>query len=370
MTTKKSDDLQPHRPIKIEASELGKMDISRLALFNHLTIKDYRGGVLDLRFLDEVPSITGLSTKVPGDGTLHVTTEEWILPTRPSVTALLLYGVQHDSSFIDSVSTWNLSVLALNEIDYTKGSYQHLNQLVVEHLVLRKCIFPNLPELKHVESIEIEDCDFEILDLNNISSKHLKKLDLDYRNLSNEHLSQIRQITSLEILILRGLRSNGPIRPALQDIDYSLLDEHPNLRSFRVTGIKGVFDIPRIPGLETLNLSSIESEEIDLSSLAESKNLRFLDISTHQKPLNHIDLSPLASCTQLKKLHLTDTKVGAIDLTPLLHIESLDNLFIFDSSDMKLFADSRFKDKVKSPSIKSLDKRGEFEWRFKFPDIL
>jgi hypothetical protein len=370
MTTKKSDDLPPYRPIEIEASELDKMDISKLASFNDLNIKDYRGGVLDLRFLDEAPTFVGFSVRVPDDDEAsHATTEEWILPTHPSVSGLSLFGVRPDSSSIEKFSAWGLSVFALNEIDYTGDPYQHLSRLMVERLVLRECSFPNLPELKHVESIVIEDCDIEILNLNNISSKCLKNLDLDFRNLSNEHLRQIRQITSLEVLFLRGLGKNGPVYPALEGIDYSLLDGHPSLLRFDVSGIKGTFDVPHLPSLERLSLSYIESEEIDLSPLADSKNLRVLNISTYQKPsvgflpLNQLDLGPLAFCTQLEMLHLTGAGVEEIDLTPLLHIESLDNLLTYDEPDARLFADSRFKDKVKSPSIKSLDKHGELEWR-------
>ena len=235
------------------------------------------------------------------------------------------------------------------------------------HLELRKSSLSSLPELKHVEGILIDDCHIDKLDLNNISSHFLKTLDLDYRSLNNEHLEQIRQITSLEVLILKGLGKNGPLHPVLEGIDYSLLDGHPNLQRLDISGIKGVFTIPHLSSLEILRLSHIRSDEVDLSPLAGSKNLWKLHINTfdihHHQPLSQIDLSPLSSCTRLEMLRISNTGVVEIDLTPLLHIDTLDNLHIFDEPDPKFFADSRFKDKVKSPSIKSLDKHGELEWR-------
>lgn len=369
MTTKKSDDTPPYRSIEIEAAELNKMDESRLSSFTDLTINYYRGGVLDLRFLGGTPSITGLSVEVPNDEAAQFTTEEWILPTRSRVTHLSLYGVQPDSSSIDTFSAWGLDFFALLGVNYRNSSYQHFNRLMTKRLEMRNCSFSSLPELKRVDNIVINDCDIDIMDLNNINSKYLKSLDLDYSGLSNEHLRQIRQIISLEILILRNLGKDGSIYPSLQGVDYSLLDDHPNLRSFRVTGIKGAFDIPRLPSLETLSLSDIASEEIDLSPLANSKTLHRLYLDTYQNtsadfhPLNQLDLSPLASCTHLQSLYLTGDGVMAIDLTPLLHIESLDELLIYEGPCTKLFADSRFKDKVESPSIRSLDKCGKVEWR-------
>jgi hypothetical protein len=368
MTAKKSDDSETYKSIEILASELEKLDVSKLALFNGLDIKNYRGGVLDLRFLEETPSLRTLVVIFTvNDETSQVTTEEWILPTRPNITKLSLYGVQPDSSSIDTFSTWGLDLFALNRVNYKDCSHQHLNHLLAKRLVLRKSRLPDLPKIKHLESVLIDDCHIDKLDLNNISSNVLKTLDLDYRNLSNEHLEQIRQITSLEVLILKGLGKNGPLYPVLEGLDYSRLDGHPNLLRLDINGIKGAFTIPHLSSLESLSLFDMKSEEIDLSPLAESENLSALDIQSldiyHQQPLSQLDLSPLSSCTRLKMLHISNTGVEEFDLTPLLHIETLDNLFIFDEPSPVLFADSRLKDNVRSPSIKSLDKRGKLEWR-------
>ena len=365
----KSDEPIPHRPFSIEASKLDKISGSRLGSTNILYIKNYQGGILDLRFLDEVHTLLVLVIISPDNVDQEITTKDWILPISPRIPSFSLYGVRPDLSSIDTFSTWGLEFFALHKVDYTDCSHQHLDRLMARCLELITSHFPSLPKLDCAEKITIIDCDIDVLDFNKINSKILKELEFKigkHGSISNEHLRQIRQINSLEELSLDILNSTNSVE---HHINYSLLDGHPNLRALSVRGIKDSFDIPRLPSLETLSLSDIASEEIDLSPLADSKLLRGLDIvmdTYHKYPeLERFDLSPLSVCTNLQWVRISNTGTAEIDLTPLLHIESLEDVFIDNwwGGRTKLTVDSRFKGNIKSPSISSMEMNGKIEWR-------
>ncbi|MCK5834072.1 leucine-rich repeat protein, partial [bacterium] len=63
---------------------------------------------------------------------------------------------------------------------------------------------------------------------------------------------------------------------------------------------------------------------IDLSPLASCANLEEIDLCCNE--LTSIGLSPLASCTNLKALALFSNKLTSIDLSPLTSCESLRRL--------------------------------------------
>ena len=73
--------------------------------------------------------------------------------------------------------------------------------------------------------------------------------------------------------------------------------------------------------LRWLYLSGNQLTSIDLSPLASCTNLRSLEFFDNQ--LTSIDLSPLASCADLLRLYLNGNQLTSIDLTPLWDLDSL-----------------------------------------------
>jgi len=64
-----------------------------------------------------------------------------------------------------------------------------------------------------------------------------------------------------------------------------------------------------------IDLDGNQLQSIDLTPLASCTELQILFLSDNQ--LQNIDLTPLSSCTSLEKLHLSDNKLQSIDLAPL-----------------------------------------------------
>ncbi len=73
--------------------------------------------------------------------------------------------------------------------------------------------------------------------------------------------------------------------------------------------------------LEYLSLASNRLEEIDLSPLQNCKHLRNLDLSHNN--LTKIDLTPLAECKNLRYLYLQENKFKEVNIAPLLGLEQL-----------------------------------------------
>ncbi|XP_052199054.1 receptor-like protein 56 isoform X2 [Diospyros lotus] len=143
-------------------------------------------------------------------------------------------------------------------------------------------------------------------DLENVSL--LKELYLDYATLSNDFLSNIGAMTSLQVLSLRGSRLTGSLPShqgfcelkTLQEIDFSY------------NGLGG--QLPRC--------------------LANLTSLRFLDISLNQFTGN-IALSPLANLISLEYLILSYNSFlvpmsfkSYYNLSKLMVLESVDNMFL------------------------------------------
>jgi Leucine-rich repeat (LRR) protein len=89
------------------------------------------------------------------------------------------------------------------------------------------------------------------------------------------------------------------------------------------------------------------------------------ELKINDCPLSKIDLSPLSSCTNLQRLELYGNETEEYDLTPLLHLKSLDALLVWNSymQSPVLFADSGLKETVESPAVQRLDADDEIEWR-------
>lgn len=352
--------------LTVDFSEIEGIDRRVLESYDELRITGCQNGILDLRFLDGVSSLVEL---IVVDNTSRVTTHGWILPSLPSIKYISLDGIRPTSQFIDTISNWNIGNFSLNRIRYEDDMGDAFKHLRVNRFEMKKCVFSTLPRLRYVEIIVIDDCVIGTLDLENLSSKYLKSLTLklaDYSIFSNEHLRQIRLLPSLEELVLRDLKFGRSV----QDVDYSILDGHQGITRLVIPGFKSAFGIPRLPNIKDLWLNCIEVEGIDLAPLTNSSDLRYLMINTidnhiPDKPLEHLDFNPLASCANLKEIELSSTGIEEVDLTPLLHIESLVRIWTWnlENIDTRFTAESRLKDTMKSPAIKEKDRAGEIEWK-------
>ncbi len=100
----------------------------------------------------------------------------------------------------------------------------------------------------------------------------------------------------------------------------------PNDRPFRLEMFNSQDnDLTPLEGNEflmELAISGLHRFSLDLSPLASCRNLRNISITDCPK-LSELDLSPLRSCKSLKLLTITDLKIRSLDLSPLAGCESL-----------------------------------------------
>ncbi len=99
-------------------------------------------------------------------------------------------------------------------------------------------------------------------------------------------------------------------------------------------GKKGISTINLTPLASCTNLQKLWLDEnqllsIDLTSLASCSNLQELYLYTNQ--LKSIDLTPLASCIDLKALGLDENQLESIDLTPIFNCANLQTLYLSDN---------------------------------------
>lgn len=399
--------------IEILPSALNNMDtalFSRCQQLAEIVVKDYTGGVLDLRFLDNLSTLEQLKVYSPSksdDTPTRITSSAWRLPAHPSITFMTLNGVQPEADFIRQVSTWNLDHLRFHRVNFDSSSCQLLGRVAVRLLAFDGCRLPFLPEIGDVEGLQFWDgCVVDTLDLNNLGlsgtsqllidlsklvhivcpsrpqsqlkglvlqnlspdhvplldsfPKTLKKLELWLGSIGNEYLTIIRQMHSLEELFITS---------AVAQLDLSLLDGHPSLRKLfvKIPNVNADPHIPRLPNIEDLSLQrdtrSSKLDHLDLSPLTNATQLTELKIN--DCPLSKIDLGPLSSCAGLQRLELYGNQTEEYDLTPLLHLKSLDFLLVGNllMQNPVLFADSRQKNTIVSPEMLRLDIDDEIEWR-------
>lgn len=76
-----------------------------------------------------------------------------------------------------------------------------------------------------------------------------------------------------------------------------------------------------------IDLSNQGIESIDLSPLSSCKDLRKLILKNNS--LKSIDLSPLSSCSSLNLLDLGNNQMRSVDLSPLRNCTQLETLYIY-----------------------------------------
>jgi len=80
--------------------------------------------------------------------------------------------------------------------------------------------------------------------------------------------------------------------------------------------------------VETIDLSSRNISQIDLSSLRSNSSLRALHLNENQ--LSVLDLEPLRGCTNLRSLHLQENQITRLDVTPLIRCSKLNSIWLDD----------------------------------------
>ena len=176
------------------------------------------------------------------------------------------------------------------------------------------------------------------------SFKFLKRLSVNFCNISSADLSPLSECNRLEKLALfdnKILEINlTPLMNCVQleelalsdnkfeSIDLSQLSCHPTLKKIDL-GSNRISEFSFKP-LETLsNLTSISVrnnhlQSANLSPLSESQNLMNIDLSGNS--IRRIDLSPLRDSPSFRTLSLSSNKLETIELEHLSNIETLESL--------------------------------------------
>ncbi|MFW9863764.1 MAG: leucine-rich repeat domain-containing protein [Candidatus Thorarchaeota archaeon] len=200
---------------------------------------------------------------------------------------------------------------------------KNLTQIVVNNQRIKEIDLAPLSQCQNLEVISFSACKLQTIDLSPIKVKKLREIRFSGNSL-REFL--LPEATNPEFV---GLGGN-----LLESIDLGMLASS-NLRQ--------------------LELQNNRLKDIDLSPLSISTNLEVLELSDNS--LYRLDLSPLSEMQHLKRVHLTNNDFREVDVTPLLSCPSLGYL---NTRKVKLIADSRFSDDIKSPGL--LKMRKKIKW--------
>jgi len=199
-----------------------------------------------------------------------------------------------------------------------------------------------LTSCKNLQLLHLGENPLQSLDLSPLSSCiNLQHLYLGCRRVRPSQLSKIQSIDLTPLSSCINLQTFGfGSEVIIQKLDLSPLRTCINLKVVQIyvnsPEIQGTSKFPldisplsSCPQLKKLVLNGTQIESLDLAPLAACTNLESISIDNTQ--LQSIDLSPLISCTKIEIFSLFRNQLQSLDLTPLSSWTNLQAMSLTDS---------------------------------------